>query len=55
LHSCSEKITLKTIKPVSLNELLSIKDFLIFYINTSLMCIDSKSYLEVVNVEITIL
>ena len=54
-HTCSEKITLKTIKPVSLNELVSIKDFILFYINTSLMCIDSKSYLEVVNVEITIL
>jgi hypothetical protein len=55
LQSYSEKITLKTIRPVSLNELVSIKDFLLFYINTSLMCIDSKSYLEVVNVEITIL
>ena len=55
LQSCSEKITLKTIKPVSLNELVSIKDFLLFYINTTLMCIDSKSYMEVVNVEITIL
>jgi hypothetical protein len=55
LHTYSEKITLKTIKPVSLNELVSIKDFLLFYINTTLMCIDSKSYLEVVNVEITIL
>jgi len=55
LQSCSEKITLKTIKPVTLNELVSIKDFLLFNINTALMCIDSKSYLEVVNVEITIL
>ncbi len=55
LESCSEKITLKTIKPVSLNELILIKGFLIFNINTTLMCIDSKSYLEVVNVEITIL
>ncbi len=55
LQSCSEKITLMTIKPVSLNELVSIKDFLLFYINTTLICIDSKSYLEVVNVEITIL
>ena len=54
-QTCSEKITLKTIKPVSLNELVSIKDFLLFFINTALMCIDSKSYLEVVNVEITIL
>ena len=55
LQSCSEKIIVKTIKPVSLNELVSIKDFLLFYINTSLICIDSKIYLEVVNVEITIL
>lgn len=55
LQSCSEKIILKTIKPVKLNELVSIKDFLLFNINTALMCIDSKSFLEVVNVEITIL
>ncbi len=55
LQSCSEKITLKTIKPVTLNELVSIKDFLLFNINTALMCIDSKSYLEIVDVEITIL
>jgi len=55
LQSCSEKITLKSIKPVSLDELILIKDLLLFYINTTLMCIDSKSYLEVVNVEITIL
>jgi hypothetical protein len=55
LHTCSEKIIVKTIKPVSLNELVSIKDLLIFYINTTLMCIDSKSYLEVVNVEILII
>jgi hypothetical protein len=55
LQSCSEKIIVKTIKPIKLNELVSIKDFLLFYINTTLICIDSKSYLEVVNVEITIL
>ena len=55
LQSCSEKITLKTIKPVSLNELLSIKDFLLFYINTTLICIDSKSYLEVYEVELLII
>ena len=55
LQTCSEKIIVKTIKPVSLNELVSIKDFLLFYINTTLICIDSKSYLEVVDIEITIL
>ena len=55
LQTCSEKIIVKTIKPVSLNELASIKDLLLFYINTTLMCIDSKSYLEVVDIEIIIL
>ena len=55
LQNCSEEIKLKTIKPVSLNELVAIKDFLLFNINTILICIDSKSHLEVVNVEITIL
>jgi hypothetical protein len=55
LQSCSEKITLKTIKPVSFDELVLIKDFILFNINTVLMCIDYKSYLEVVDIEITIL
>jgi hypothetical protein len=55
LHNCIEKITLKTIRPVSLNELISIKDFLLFNINSALMCIDYKSYFEVVDIEITIL
>ena len=55
LQSCSEKIIVKTIKPVSLNELVSIKDFLLFYINTTLICIDSKSYLEVYEVELLII
>jgi hypothetical protein len=54
-QSCSEIIILKTIKPVSFNELILIKDFLLFNINTALMCVDYKSYLEVVDVEITIL
>ena len=54
-HTCSEKITLKSIKPVSFDELISIKGFLVCNINTALMCIDYKSYLEVVDVEITIL
>ena len=55
LQSCSEKIIVKSIKPVSLDELILIKDLLLFYINTTLMCIDSKSYLEVVDIEIIIL
>jgi hypothetical protein len=55
LHTCSEKIILKTIKPVSLNELVSIKDFLLFYINTTLMCVNKSSCIKVVDVEIIIL
>ncbi len=55
LQSRSEKIILKTIKPLSLNELVSIKDFLLFYINSALMCIDSKSYLEVYEIELLII
>ena len=55
LQTCSEKIIVKTIKPVSLNELVSIKDFLLFNINTALMCVCYSGYIEVVNVEITIL
>jgi hypothetical protein len=55
LQSCSDKITLKTIKPVTLYKLVSIKDFLLFNINSALMCIDYENYFEVVDIEITIL
>jgi hypothetical protein len=55
LHTCSEKIIVKTIKPVSFNELILIKGFLIFNINNALMCIDNSSCIKVVDVEIIIL
>ena len=55
LHTCSEKIALKSNKPVSFNELILIKGFLIFNINTALMCLDKSSCIKVVDVEITIL
>ena len=55
LQSCSEKIILKTIKPVSLNELVSIKDFLLFNINTALKCIDTEIYGEVDEIDLLIL
>jgi hypothetical protein len=55
LQACSEKITLKTIKLASLNELVEIKEFLLFNINTVLMCIDFSNHIEVIDVEITIL
>lgn len=54
-QTCSEKITLKTNKPVSFNELILIKGFLIFNINIALMCIDNSSCIKVVDVEIIIL
>ena len=50
-----EKITLKVIKPDSINELNSIKDFLLNKINTALMCIDFESYKEVMDIEIIII
>ena len=54
-HTCSERITLKSVKPVSMNELMSIKDFILFNINSALLCIDSKGYIEVTDVEIIIM
>ena len=55
LYTCAEKITLKTIKPVSINELVSIKEFILFNINTALLCVDSSDYMEVTDVEIIII
>jgi len=54
LHTCTEKLSLKSIKPVSINELIIIKQFLLFNINISLHCIECKSYMEVTDVEIMI-
>jgi hypothetical protein len=54
-QTCSERITLKSVKPVSMNELMSIKDFILFNINSALLCIDSKGYIEVIDVEIIIM
>ncbi|WP_353082735.1 hypothetical protein [Flavobacterium sp.] len=47
----TEKIGLKTKKPVTFYELNLIKEFLLFYINSLLICIDSKNYVEVTNIE----
>lgn len=51
-HTCSEKITLKSLRPIDMNELLLIKEFLLFNINTTLICIDSECYIEVEDLEI---
>lgn len=37
-----------------MNELLLIKEFLFFNINTALLCIDTAYYIEVVEIELKI-
>jgi hypothetical protein len=54
-HTCSEKITLKSMRPIDLNELLLIKEFLLVNINIALMCIDSKCYIEVRDIQLVII
>ena len=54
-RTCSERINLKSVKPVSMNELILIKEFILFNINSALLCIDSNSYMEVVEVDIIII
>lgn len=54
-HTRTEKLSLKSLKPVSINELTLIKEFILFNLNISLHCIESKSYVEVTDVEITII
>jgi hypothetical protein len=54
-YSCSEIIFLKSNKPVSINELISIKKFVIFNINSALICIDSPIYMAVTDIELVII
>ena len=54
LHTCSEKISLKSLRPINMNELIHIKEFLLFFINSTLMCINSENYMEVVDIELVI-
>lgn len=51
---CSEKITLKSLKPINGKELNLITAFLLFHINSALMCIDTANYMEVIEVELLI-
>ncbi len=50
-----EKITLKSQKQTSLKELNLIKEFLLFNLNSALMCIDNDNYMEVVEIELVII
>jgi hypothetical protein len=53
-QTSSERFTLKSVKSVSIDELIIIKEFILFNINSALLCIDSKNYKEVKDVEIVI-
>ena len=54
-NTCSERIIIKSVKPFTMNELMSIKEFILLNINSALLCIDSKGYMEVTDVEIIIM
>ena len=54
-QTCLEKVSLKSLRPIDMNELLLIKEFLLFNINTALLCIDSECYMEVGDIEIVIM
>jgi len=50
----SESIIIKSLKPIKMNELIQIKEFLLFNINSALLCIDTEFYIEVTDFEIII-
>lgn len=53
-QTCYEKITLKSLKHINIKELNLIKDFLLFNLNSALMCIDNDNYMEVVDIDLII-
>jgi hypothetical protein len=55
LHTSSEKITIKSLKPIQLDELILIKEFLLFNINSALLCMDSEFYIEVGDIKLKII
>jgi hypothetical protein len=54
-HNCCEKIILKSNKPVTIDELNHIHDYLVFQINSALKCIDSENYRLVSEIELVII
>lgn len=54
-HNCSEKISLKSNKPVLITELESIKHFILNSINSALICIEPAINMEVTEIEVTII
>ena len=53
-QTCAEKITLKSLRPINYKELNLIKDFLLFNLNSALMCIDNDNHMEVVDIDLII-
>jgi hypothetical protein len=54
-NACLERITINSLKPINMNELILIKEFLLFNLNSALMCIDNDSYMEVTEIELVII
>lgn len=53
--TCSEKIILKSSKPIQMNELIQIKEFLLFNLNNVSKCINLEYYIEVEGIIIVIM
>ena len=53
--TCFEKITIKSLKPINSKEINLITSFLLFNINSALMCIENDNYIEVVDIELVII
>ena len=54
-HNCFEKISLKSNKPVLISELESIEHFILYNINSALICIEPEINMEVTEIEVTII
>ena len=52
--SCTEQITIISFKPIQMDKLILIKEFLLFNINSVLLCINSVGYIEVVEINLVI-
>ena len=54
-HNCLEKISIKSNKPVLISELKSIEHFILYNINSALICIESEYRMEVTEIEVIII
>ena len=54
MHNYSKKIILKSLKPVTINELNQINKYLLLQIDSDLKCIDSNIYPYIEEIELLI-